>query len=176
MITSRVILIFYAAICFFVSLHAVSAADAKPARQTQKESAVSAPASVYLYNPRGKADPFKPFMETDMAVIAKRAEEAKQKQAKRVSGALSPLQKDAIAKFILVGIVGDAKSRTAVVEDKAANRHYPIFPGTYIGQNGGRVEAILADRVIVREVVQDGNAKNKKQQFRRIEMLLHNDQ
>jgi len=169
-------MLIYAIILFFASVHALPAANAKPSGQPEKMGAVAASTPAYRYNPRGKADPFKPFMETDAAVIAKRAEEEKRKQAKTVTGALSPLQKGAIAKFVLVGIVGDSKGYTAVVEDKAANRHYPIFPGTYIGQNGGRVETILADRVIVKEIVQDENAKNKKQQVHRIEMLLHSDQ
>lgn len=169
----------YAAIWFFATVHAAPAANAKPSGRIENKNTVAVPASsapAYRYSSKGKADPFKPFMETDIAVITKRNEEQKRRQTKTVAGTLSPLQKDAISRFVLVGIVGDFKERIAVVEDKAANRHYPIFPGTYIGQNGGRVETILADRVIVKEIVQDENTQNKKQQYRTIEILLHNDQ
>lgn len=172
-------MLIYAAVWLFALVPAASAAKAKPSVQIANKNAVAVPAPsapAYRYNPKGKADPFKPFMEIDIAVITKRNEEQKRKQMKTIAGTLSPLQKDPIDKFTLVGIIGDSRKRTAIVEDKAANRHYPIFPGTSMGQNGGRVDAILADRVVVKEVVQDETVKNKKQQFRTMEILLHKDQ
>jgi len=132
--------------------------------------------TVYQYNVRGKADPFKPFMETDVAVIKKRAEALQKKAGEVGNRAISPLQKADIDKFLLVGITGDQDRRTAIVEDKAARRHYPLFLGTHIGKNDGRVAAILADRVVVEEIVMDNQKKANKRQVNRIEMFLHKDQ
>jgi type IV pilus assembly protein PilP len=130
----------------------------------------------YNYNPRGKADPFKPFMETDAEVIKKKAEELQKKKMQVRAEVVNPLQKGDIGKFLLVGISGDVKRRTAIVEDRAAKRHYPIFVGTYIGQNGGKVAEIRADRVIVEESVADDQKKSgNKQGMNRIEMLLHRE-
>ncbi len=132
------------------------------------------PPAGYSYNTRGKADPFKPFMETDAEVIKKKAEEQKNKKIKALTNVINPLQKEDIGKYSLVGIIGDVKRRTAIVEDKAAKRHYPIFVGTYIGQNGGMVAAILVDRLIVEERAGDDQEKSKnKKGINRIEMLLH---
>jgi Tfp pilus assembly protein PilP len=132
--------------------------------------------SSYRYSAKGKADPFKPFMETDIAVINRRAEELKKKLAVVSNKAFSPLQKEDVGKFHLAGITGDRNKRTAIVEDKAAKKHYPLFIGTYIGRNNGRVAAILDDRVIVEEIVGDWQKKKtKKRQVNRIEMFLHRE-
>jgi len=149
--------------------------DKATAAEKIQPAAAVAGASVYQYNPRGKADPFKPFMETDIAVINKKAESLKKRVEAASSKAISPLQKEDIDQFLLVGIAGDQSRRTAIVEDKAARRHYPVFIGTYIGKNNGRVAAILIDRVIVEEVFNSDQEKTKKQQIKRIEMFLHKD-
>ncbi|MBW6487286.1 MAG: pilus assembly protein PilP [Syntrophobacterales bacterium] len=172
-----------AAILLLVGVLSGGAADSKKpgdkgqaaAAEKTKANAVTGGASLYQYNARGKADPFKPFMETDMAVINKKAEELKKKAVAVSNKALSPLQKADIDKFLLVGIAGDQGKRMAIVEDKAAKRHYPLFIGTHIGKNDGRVGAILDDRVIVEEIVRGDQKKTKKQQVNRIEMFLHKD-
>jgi Tfp pilus assembly protein PilP len=150
---------------------AVKTGAAKPA------AGVDTAPPIYRYNARGKADPFKPFMETDIAVINKRAEALKKKAAVVNNRAISPLQKRDIDNFLLVGIAGDRNKKTAIVEDKAAKKHYPLFVGTYIGKNNGKVTRILADRVIVEETVENEKRKRtEKRQVNRIEMLLHKDQ
>ncbi|MHB8827988.1 MAG: pilus assembly protein PilP [Syntrophales bacterium] len=175
-----------AAILFLVGIAVSScrAADSKKPVGNDKATAAekikpdvsTAGVAVYQYNVRGKADPFKPFMETDVAVIKKKTEALQKKTAEMGNKAISPLQKADIDKFLLVGITGDPGRRTAIVEDKAAKRHYPLFLGTHIGKNDGRVAAILADRVIVEEIVRDNQKKANKRQVNRIEMFLHKDQ
>jgi len=61
-----------------------------------------------------------------------------------------PLQRAAVESFRLVGIVGDQVRRVAVVED-TSRKFYPIFVGTRIGLNDGKVTDILADRITVDE-------------------------
>ncbi len=129
----------------------------------------------YYYNPKGKSDPFKPFMETDISEIKKKEAALKKKHAK-LDEAISPLQKAAIEQFQLVGIAIDKNEKTAIVEDKSAKKHYPVFIGTNIGLNGGRVAEILADRFIVEEIIKSDNKKTKKPKVKRIEVFLHKEQ
>lgn len=130
------------------------------------------PAPTYGYNAVGKADPFKPFMETDPALKTKKTEDLKKKTAVQ-SGSISPLQRLDIGQFRLVGIAGDQKRCVAIVEDGVAKRYYPLFVGTFIGLNGGRVAAILPDRVIVEE--KDGQ-QAKKAKIRRVTVMLHKEE
>jgi Tfp pilus assembly protein PilP len=129
------------------------------------------PATTYVYNAAGKADPFKPFMETEPAPKTKKVEDQK-KKAEALNSLISPLQRLDIAQFRLVGIAGDQKRCVAIVEDGVAKRYYPLFVGTFIGLNGGRVAAILPDRVIVEE--KTGQAKRAK--IRRVTVMLHKEE
>jgi len=113
----------------------------------------------YKYTSVGKTDPFKPFMEL----------EAKPAKAKAKAIPLSPLQRLDVEQYTLVGIAGSQKGRAAMVEDRKDKKFYPLFVGTSIGQNHGRVVEILADRVIVEE--KQSNAKAK-----RIVLLLHREE
>lgn len=117
------------------------------AAAAEKAAASSTPAEVapapYIYNPAGKPDPFRPFIEKE---IAKKKMEVKKKAL-----AISPLERAGIEEFRLVGIGGDERHRTAVVEQANGKKFYPLFVGSGIGLNDGRVVQILSDRVIVEE-------------------------
>jgi len=129
------------------------------------------PAPTYEYNAAGKPNPFKPFMETDPALIKKMEEEQKKRAASK-ERPISPLQQADIGQFRLVGIAGDQYRRTAIVED-GVKKFYPLFIGTYIGLNGGRVAAILPDRVVVEE---KAAKQAKKAQIRRVTVMLHKEE
>ena len=103
------------------------------------------PSNVYNYNPLGKPDPFRPFIDIDVMSMKK----VKEKKAKTDS--IFPLQKAEVDSFKLVGIVGDQMRRVAVLQD-STKRFYPIFVGTRIGTHEGKVIEILADRVTVDEL------------------------
>jgi len=132
--------------------------------------AATAAAQLPGYRSSGKADPFKPFMEL-LPLPPKKTDKPMAAKGRPIS----PLQQAEIDQFRLVGIAGDDVRRTAVVEDPVAKRHYPLFVGTYIGPNGGRVVSILPDRVIVEERVQD-QATSKKGKTRRVTVMLHKDE
>ncbi len=100
----------------------------------------------YSYNPVGKPDPFRPFIDID--VSAKKIE-PKKDDSKNLSS-IFPLQRVATENFRLVGIIGNETRRLAIVED-AAKKFYPLFKGTHIGTKSGRVIDIMTDRVIVEE-------------------------
>ena len=101
------------------------------------------PENVYNYNPLGKPDPFRPFVDIEIAAVKK------EKEAKKDS--IFPLQRSEVESFKLVGIVGDQARRVAVVED-SAKKYYPLFIGTRIGLHDGKVTDILTDRVTVDEL------------------------
>lgn len=101
------------------------------------------PENVYSYNPLGKPDPFRPFIDVEVSSMKK------EKETKKES--IFPLQRAAVESFKLVGIVGDQTRRVAVLED-STKRFYPIFVGTRIGTHEGKVTEILADRVSVDEL------------------------
>ena len=119
--------------------------------------------AAYKYNPIGKPDPFKPFIEQEVS--------PKKKTASRALP-ISPLQREDIDKFRLVGISGDDHHRIAIVQD-VKGKAYPIFPGTYIGQNGGRVVEILPDRIIIEE---KNKAEDKQAKTKRLTMKLRKDE
>jgi len=132
------------------------------------------PALAYEYNAAGKPDPFKPFMETDLALKTKQEEDLRKKAAAK-GRPISPLQRVELGQLSLVGIAGDENRRTAIVEDGVAKKHYPLFVGTYIGMNGGRIVSIRSDRVIIEERLQDQTQKTKKTKVKRITVMLHKE-
>lgn len=127
----------------------IKVTDTKTVEQKPAETKTAPP---YRYNPAGKPDPFKPFIEQELA--------EKQRLAKAKPLPISPLQRAGIDQFRLVGISGDEKVRKAIVQD-ARGKVYPLFIGTYIGLNNGRVAAILSDRVIVEEKLKARAGKTK---------------
>jgi type IV pilus assembly protein PilP len=147
-------------------------AVAKPA-PAAVPAAAPAVVPAYVFRAADKSDPFKPFMETNPALKKKQEEELSKQLAKK-SGFVSPLQKADIGQFRLVGIAGDENRRTAVVEDGVAKKFYPLFIGTYIGLNAGRVAEILPDRVIVEEPAEKPT-KTKKAKIRRVTVMLHKE-
>jgi len=118
--------------------------------------AIQTAVSTYSYNPAGKPDPFRPFVEEEVA--------AKKKAEKKTVSSIFPLQRLDVEQFKLVGIAGDQKRRIAMVED-ITKKFYPLSVGTRIGMNNGKVVEILSDRVIVEEY------KTKK--AKRIILKLH---
>lgn len=98
--------------------------------------------TTYSYNPVGKPDPFRPFVEEEIA--------AKKKAEKKKIISIFPLQRIETEQFKLVGIAGDQNKRIAMVED-VTKKFYPLSIGTRIGVNNGKVIEILPDRVVVEE-------------------------
>ena len=110
--------------------------------------AAPASRSAYSYNPAGKPDPFKPFVDVDLKSAEKKKEES-----------IFPLERAEIDSFMLVGIVGDQSKRMAVVQD-STKKFYPVFVGSRIGTRKGKVTGILVDQVTVEEL--DDNNKLRK--------------
>ncbi len=96
----------------------------------------------FSYNPVGKPDPFRPFIQiTPSEKLPKTA-------------FLSPLQKYDISQLRLVAIITIPEGNVALVEDQQGKGYF-LKQGTAIGRNDGKVKKILKDRVIIEEVYSD---------------------
>jgi type IV pilus assembly protein PilP len=111
----------------------------------------------YSYNPVGKPDPFKPFVQ----LISSRGGSG--------TAPLTPLQKYDISQLKLVAIISSPGGNIALVED-VAGKGYFLKKGTWIGKNDGKVTKILKDKVIVEEVYQDIFGQTKTNE---VSILLH---
>ena len=130
---------------------------AAPAAPSAPLVSISAPPAVkaersFYYDPSGKSDPFKPFIETELA------------KKKTVELSVNPLRRQAVEQFRLVGVVGDGKGRRAMVQD-SAGKFYSLLPGAYIGLNDGRVSQILSDRIVVDEKIRTDEGKIRQRQI-----------
>jgi type IV pilus assembly protein PilP len=111
----------------------------------------------YSYNPAGKPDPFKPFIQLT--------------PVKKVSGSLPlmPLQKFDISQIKLVAIISTPEGNIAVVED-STGKGYFLKKGTLVGKNDGKVTKILKDKVIIEEIYEDVLGRTKTNE---IPLSLH---
>ena len=114
----------------------------EPAKVVEKKEVEKKEEPEYSYNPAGKPDPFKPFIQLTPVRGASR------------STPLTPLQKYEISQLKLVAIISTPEGNIAMVED-ATGKGYFLKKGTWIGKNDGKVTKILKDKVIIEEVYQD---------------------
>ncbi len=112
-----------------------------PAKVAEKKEPEKMEEAEYSYNPAGKPDPFKPFIQ-----LASRG-------GSRTAPA-TPLQKFDISQLKLVAIITTSEGNIALVED-ATGKGYFLKKGTWVGRNDGKVTKILKDTVIIQEVYQD---------------------
>jgi type IV pilus assembly protein PilP len=103
----------------------------------------------FLYDPRGKTDPFQSF-------IAVR-EEIEKKEKKKPKTYLETLE---LSQLDLIVIVIGKKGKWAMVRDSKGVGHV-IKEGTAIGTNGGIVHTIRQGEVIVREEYKDFRGRNR---------------
>ncbi len=122
----------------------------------------------YRYDPKGKTDPFKPFVRLELPTPAKKGPEKK-----KYTGNLTPLQRVPLDKVRVTGIAGSPEKRVDMVED-GAGKGYIVYSGTLIGENGGRVIQILPDRVIVEEKTGEGGKGREKSH--RVALKLHKEE
>jgi type IV pilus assembly protein PilP len=135
-------------------------AQAEKAAEVQKPEETAS----YNYDPKGKTDPFKPFLNLEVAKISTNKPNRNLPR--------TPLQEVGIDQFKMVGIALGSNRKVAMVED-SKGKGYIIAEGTLIGHNMGRVVEILRDRMIVEERFLDGTGKNRTQ---RTVIKLHKDE
>lgn len=135
----------------------VAAKKVEPIKVAEKKEPEKKEEPEYQYNPIGKPDPFKPFIQLTPV-----------REAIRTTP-LTPLQKFDISQLKLVAIISSPEGNVALVED-SAGRGYFIKRGTMIGKNDGKVTRILKDRIIIEELYQDVLGQIKKNE---VSMFLH---
>jgi len=153
---------------------AAKPAEVKPAvqQEAKQEARQEAPPLEmpdYRYDPKGKIDPFKPFVRLELPTPSKKGPEIK-----KLTGHLTPLQRVALDKVRVTGIAGSSSKRVAMVEDGGGGgKGYLVYLGTLIGENGGKVIQILPDRVIVEEKLGESKGKEKSH---RVALKLHKEE
>ena len=113
----------------------------EPTKVAEKKEPEKKEEAEFTYNPAGKPDPFKPFIQLTPVRGASRTP-------------LTPLQKFDISQLKLVAIILTPEGNIAMVED-ATGKGYFLKKGTWVGKNDGKVTKILKDKVIIEEVYQD---------------------
>jgi len=126
------------------------------AAKVEKKKAAEKEEPEFTYNPVGKPDPFKPFIQLTPEKMRKTA-------------FLTPLQKYDISQLKLVAIITLPEGSVALVEDQQGKGYF-LKRGTAIGRRDGKVKAIHKDRVIIEEAYSDvlGQAKVNE-----ISLFLH---
>jgi type IV pilus assembly protein PilP len=124
------------------AVKAKATTDGKPAEAPQ------APAGEdFTYSPVGKRDPFRPFFIDELG------EEKGKKEEK-----LTELQKYEIDQLKLVAILSGTSQPEAMFEDPRG-MGWTVSVGTPIGKNGGRVQKIKKDEVVILEEFRDATGK-----------------
>ncbi len=126
-----------------------------PMKVAEKKEPEKKEEAEYSYNPVGKPDPFRPFIQ-----LASRGSR---------TAAATPLQKFDISQLKLVAIITASDGNIALVED-ATGKGYFLRKGTWIGKNDGKVTRILKDSVIIHEVYQDIFGQSKTNE---VTLFLH---
>jgi len=134
-----------------------AAKKVEPVKVEEKKEVVKKEEPDYQYNPGGKPDPFKPFIQLSPV-----------RELTRTTP-LTPLQKYDLSQLKLVAIISTPDGNIALVED-SAGRGYFIKRGTEIGKNDGKVTKILKDRVIIEELYPDVWGQTKKNE---VLLFLH---
>jgi type IV pilus assembly protein PilP len=129
----------------------------EPVKVAKKENLEKKGETEYSYNPIGKPDPFKPFIQlTPIKELTRNIP-------------LTPLQKYEISQLKLVAIIIAPEGNFALVED-SIGKGYCLKKGTRVGTHDGKVKKILKDKVIIEEVYEDISGQEKMNE---ISLFLH---
>lgn len=113
----------------------------------------------YVYDPKGKPDPFKPL-------IVEKTEAAAKPKPTSLEAALesaTPLEKMDLGQLKLVAVVWNIANPKGMVED-STGKGYILSFGTPIGKNKGKVTQINSSGILVTERFEDSSGKFKSRQ------------
>ncbi len=105
--------------------------------------------TVFLYDPTGKSDPFKPFLAE--------AEEVGEKKKNKPKTYLETVD---LSQLELTAIIVGPKGNWAMVRDSKGTGHV-IKRGVLIGTKGGAVHKITDKKVVIREEYRDFKGKTQ---------------
>ncbi len=104
---------------------------------------------IYVYDPKGRVDPFIPLIETP------------KKERKAISGTLESYD---IADFKLIAIAEKGKQRYGLLLSPD-NKSYTVREGTVLGLHKGTVKEIMNDKLIIFEYITDYKGEQKPRQI-----------
>jgi len=114
----------------------------EPVKGSEKQEDKKPEQGEYTYNPAGKPDPFKPFIQlTPVKASSKTVPQ-------------TPLQNYEVSQLKLVAIISTPEGNIALVED-SVGKGYFLKKGTWVGKNDVKVTKILKDKVMIEETYQD---------------------
>ncbi|MCA9989195.1 MAG: pilus assembly protein PilP, partial [Anaerolineales bacterium] len=101
----------------------------------------------FVYDPRGKRDPFRPF-NLNLRIVN--------------DGTMTPLEQYTLGQLRVTAIISEKSTGgTAIIED-SAGKGYPVRVGTKVGNLGGVIVSIEPDRVKILETQIDLYGKEKQ--------------
>lgn len=131
----------------------------RPLPSAQETKAELAPVEKYIYDPKGKPDPFRPLIvEKPEAAPAKR-----KASAEAALEAATPLERMDLGQLKLVAVIWNISNPKAMVEDDTG-KGYILSIRTPIGKNRGKVTQINSSGVQVTERFEDSTGKFKSRQ------------
>lgn len=127
----------------------VPKAVAKAAEAPAGAEAAAKPPAEERYNPKGKRDPFEPFIKP---------------ARKENVAALPPLQRYDIGELKFVGVIWTARGARALVED-VTGKGYTVKVGTKIGRSGGVVTRITDGQLFIGEESRESTGARVVREF-----------
>lgn len=124
---------------------------AKAAEAPAAAVAAAKPAAEERYSPKGKRDPFEPFIKPAV-------------KGARDTAAVPPLQRYEIGELKFVGVIWTAKGAHALVED-IAGKGYTVRVGTRIGRTGGVVTRITDGQLFIGEESRESTGARVVREF-----------
>jgi Tfp pilus assembly protein PilP len=103
----------------------------------------------YAYDPKGRRDPFLSLVQ-------------KEKQRDKINQDAPPLERFSVKEIKLLAIASDKDENYALIR-LPNQKTFTIIKGTVIGLEGGKVEEITSEKIVIREHVKDyrGDIKPK---------------
>jgi len=131
-----------------------------PTPSMVESKAEPAPTEKYVYDPKGKPDPFKPLI-----VEKKEAASGKPKPSSMEAAleSATPLERMDLGQLKLVAVVWNIANPRGMVED-STGKGYILSIGTPIGKNKGKVTQINSSGIVVTERFEDSMGKFKSRQ------------
>ena len=131
-----------------------------PVPSSVESKAEPAPIEKYIYDPKGKTDPFKPL-------IVEKAEAAPGKpKPTSLEAALetaTPLERMDLGQLKLVAVIWNISDPRGMVED-ATGKGYILSVGTPIGKSRGKVTQINSSGIVVTERFEASTGKFKSRE------------
>lgn len=125
---------------------------AKAVEAPSSAEAAAKPPVEDRYDPKGKRDPFEPFVRLD------------RKASPTDLTAVPPLQRYEIGELKFVGVIWTAKGARALVED-IGGKGYTVTVGTKIGRGGGVVTRIADGQLFIGEESREATGARVVREF-----------